>query len=224
MPVSRQIRLLILDDHALFRQGLARVLSAEEGFTVVAECSNIADALKCLAETRIDLVLLDVDLGGEYGGEFLARARTSGFAGKVLIVTAGVNEGEASRLLRWGTDGIFLKHDSLPTLFERIAKIMAGESVLDPTSVRALLRRIEGDGHESRTPLTDRERDVMRGVLEGLGNKQIADRLRVSETSIKGTLQQLFQKTGVRTRAQLARVAVEKYRNELHMGDPVTSA
>jgi DNA-binding NarL/FixJ family response regulator len=209
------VRLLLLDDHALFRQGLARVLAAEGGFVVVGECATVEEALGVIASTHVDLVLLDVDLGGEQGAEFLASARSSGFTGKVLVVTAGVSEGEASRLLRWGTDGIFLKHDSLPTLFEHISRVMAGESVLDPLSTRVLMRRIDNGSDAQKHPLTGREVEVLRCVLKGMTNKEIATQEDVSESTIKGNLQQLFNKMGVRTRAQLARVAVERHLDEL---------
>ena len=102
------IRVLLIDDHALFRESLASVLGAQPDITV-AHCGSIREALPILAQTPYDLVLLDHDLGSERASQFLPAARQAGFEGKVLVVTAWVSENEARRLIRQGVGGIFLK-------------------------------------------------------------------------------------------------------------------
>jgi DNA-binding NarL/FixJ family response regulator len=92
--------------------------------------------------------------------------------------------------------------------------VVQGEVWLDQNSLRQLVHHAPAEA-ESRRRLTDRDRQVMRGVFEGLANKEIADRLQISESSVKASLQQLFDKTGVRTRSQLVRVALEQYREQL---------
>jgi len=89
---AKNIRLLLLDDHALFRESLARLLQAEPGFEVVADCSFGTEALRIIKSQEIDIVLLDLDLGEERGADFLESLRAERFKGKVLLVTAGVNE------------------------------------------------------------------------------------------------------------------------------------
>ena len=117
---STKIRLLLIDDHALFREGLARLLGSETDFEVAPPCSNVDEALQVLQTTAIDLILLDYDLGQETGARFLVRASEAGFQGRVLIVTAGLAESEAADLLRHGAAGIFLKHNS-PGLLAKAA-------------------------------------------------------------------------------------------------------
>ena len=95
-----RIALLLVDDHTLFRESVARLLEAEPDFQIVAHCASVAAALKIVAVSQVDIVLLDFDLGGGKGTEFLQQAQEVGFRGKVLIVTAGVSELEARELMR----------------------------------------------------------------------------------------------------------------------------
>ncbi len=212
---DKSVRLLLVDDHALFREGLARLLAAEPGFQVMAHCSSAAEGLRALPRTSVDVVLLDVDLGGERGIDFLRRARREGFTGPVLVVTAGLNEGEAASFLTQGASGIFLKRDSVQLLAEGIRTVAEGRAWIDQRSLASLLAGRETSATDERGSLTERERDVLRGVFDGLANKEIGTRLGVSESSIKAVLQQLFQKTGVRTRSQLVRIVLEQYAGEL---------
>jgi DNA-binding NarL/FixJ family response regulator len=212
----RKIRLLLIDDHALFREGLARLLASEPDFELAVPCATVDEALRVLQTTPVDLILLDYDLGPETGTRFLVRAAERGFHGRVLIVTAGLSEAEAADLFRRGATGIFLKHNPPSLLAKAIRKVMLGEVWLDQRYLKVLLqetRVAEPDDRGRR--LSEREREVLRAVFEGLANKEIAVRLQVSESSVKATLQQLFFKTGVRTRSQLVRVALEQYRDYL---------
>ena len=209
---QRVIRALLVDDHALFRESVSRVLSAEPGFQV-DPCASIREALDILSRGKYDIVLLDHDLGAERASQFLPAARQIGFDGRVLIVTAWVSEMEARRLLRQGASGIFVKQGKLSDLAAGIRSVCAGGTWLD--------RSFAGIGDEaSAAPqnppvFTERQRRVLRYVLEGLSNKEIAWQLQISESYVKAILQSLFQKTGVRTRGQLVRVAVEQYENQL---------
>jgi DNA-binding NarL/FixJ family response regulator len=210
----QKVRILILDDHSLFREGLARLLEVEQDFAVVAHCSSVDEALRALAGAAIDIVLLDFDLGLQRGTEFLVDSRKKGFQGKILVVTAGLSDDDATQLLREGAAGIFLKHNPPALLVKSIRKVMEGQSWIEARYLSALLQGGASRKAES-APFTGRERAVLRGVFEGLMNKEISDRLKISETSVKAALQQLFEKTGVRTRGQLVRVALERYSDEL---------
>jgi DNA-binding NarL/FixJ family response regulator len=211
-----RIRILLLDDHEIFREGLRRILAAEPDLEVVASCDGADEALHVLPRRPVDLVLLDIDLRGASGGDFLASARKSGFTGKVLAVTAGVTQREATHLLRWGISGIFFKHDSPDLLVNRIRAVMQGQQAIDAETLAALAdgRPRIGDEVVRRT-LTDRQRQVLQLIFEGNANKEIAETLRVSEASVKATIQELFDKAGVRTRAQLVRFALEQFRDQL---------
>ena len=212
----RKIRLLLIDDHALFREGLARLLTSEPDFEMATPCASVDEALRVLETTEVDLILLDYDLGPETGTRFLVRAAERGFRGRVLIVTAGLTDTEAAELFRRGANGIFLKHNEPSLLAKAIRKVMLGEVWLDQRYLKLLLQEAKVSEQDDRPRrLSEREREVLRNVFEGLANKEIAVRLQVSESSVKATLQQLFSKTGVRTRSQLVRVALEKYRDSL---------
>jgi len=205
--------LLLLDDHTLFRVMLGRLLETESDFRVVSQCSSIEDALEALGRHHIDLVLLDYDLGNrETGLQFIRRAREAGYSRRIFIVTAGMNDADYVRALGLGVCGVFLKHSSPELLTEAIHKVLAGETWIDQRCVQGLVKAIETEGRRSRKiQLSEREREVLKGVFAGLSNKEIGDQLDISEASVKSALQQLFIKTGVRTRSQLVRVALEEY-------------
>lgn len=206
-----KIRILLVDDHALFREGLSRLLESESDLEMVAHCAQVSEAIEILGQKTIDLVLLDYDLGTERGMELIAGARKLGFHGRILMVTAGMSNAESAEILRLGVSGIFLKHSSPSLLAQAIRKVMGGEAWLDQGSIQAL---VEAATHPERAdqnrPFTERENQVLQGVFEGLTNKEIGARLNISESSVKSALQQLFQKTGVRTRSQLVRIALEE--------------
>jgi two-component system nitrate/nitrite response regulator NarL len=214
---EKSIRVLLIDDHALFRESVARLLQSEPGFEVVAHCGSGAEALQIIESSKeIDIVLLDLDLGEEKGADFLDLLRTARFDGKVLLVTADVNDSEVLSLIRKGISGVFMKHGSPALLIQGIRETMEGKALFGQDLLRRALERAEVPGvDQRRLKLTERERQVLSFVFEGLANKQIADRLQISETAVKASLQQLFAKTGVRTRSQLVRVALEQYRDQL---------
>jgi two-component system nitrate/nitrite response regulator NarL len=210
---TKTIRALLVDDHALFRESVAHVLAGEPDFEM-EQCGSIREALDLLSTRTFDLVLLDHDLGAERASQFLPAARQAGFQGRVLVVTAWVSDTEARRLRRQGVAGIFLKQGSLSELAQSIRTVAAGGVLPERLPVQASDVATEND---ARGPagFNDRQRKVLRYVLEGLSNKEIAWRLQISESYVKAILQSLFQKTGVRTRGQLVRVAFEQYEDQL---------
>jgi len=213
---TKNIRILLVDDHALFRESLARLLQAEAGFEVVADCSSSAEALEILKTQPVDIVLLDLDLGSERGGDFLDSVRAGSFQAKILLVTALVNESEIPDLIRKGICGIFMKHGSPALLIRGIREAMEGQALFEQDVIRRALKSAELLGaRQARSRFTDRERRVLSLIFEGHSNKQIADRLEISESAVKACLQQLFAKTGVRARSQLVRIALEQYRDEI---------
>jgi len=212
-PPRRIIRALLIDDHALFRQSVAQSLASDPALSV-QHCASIRESLTLLAQSPFDLVLLDHDLGAERASQFLPAARQAGFEGRVLVVTAWVSDTEARRLLRQGVNGIFLKHGDLAQLTDAIHAVSGGGTWLDP-SFAALSEDPAAVPQSAPPAFNERQRKVLRFVLEGLSNKEIAWHLQISESYVKAILQSLFQKTGVRTRGQLVRVAVEQYESQL---------
>jgi DNA-binding NarL/FixJ family response regulator len=210
MPTEQKIRLLLIDDHGLFREGLSRLLDAESGFELAGNVASVPEAIGAMYGNQVDVVLLDFDLGEQTGLDFLTFLRTQRFAGRVLIVTAGMSNLDTLRVMELGAAGIFLKDRSPSDLVIAIRKIVEGEAWLDSGSLDALVAAASVP-KEVATPvtLTAKERDVLRAVFAGLTNKEIGTRMGISEAYVKAILQRLFNKTGVRSRSQLVRVALE---------------
>ena len=207
------IRALLVDDHALFRESVSHVLT-QESLLEIEHCASIREALELLAQRLFDIVLLDHDLGSERASQFLPAARQIGFEGRVLVVTAWVSDTEARRLLRQGVAGIFLKQRPIKELSQAIHSVASGGTWLD-SSFTHLEDGAAAAGKSNPPLFNDRQRKVLRFVLEGLSNKEIAWQLQISESYVKAILQDLFQKTGVRTRGQLVRVVFEQYEDQL---------
>ena len=205
-----RIRLLLIDDHILFRDGLSRLLAVEPDLEVVGGCGTVAEALDTMSRTPVDVVLLDYDLGEDHGSHFITAARRAGYTGKVLMVTGGMSAKESSTALHLGASGVFLKHNSPGTLAKAVRSVMEGDIWVDPKVIQLMADRVDQREEERVSPLlTEREQQVLQGIFEGLTNKEIGARLGVTDGAVKATLQQLFQKTGVRTRSQLVRIALE---------------
>lgn len=201
-------RIVLIDDHSLFREAVARLLGGLPEFVVVGQCATVEEGLQAVRSSPVDIVLLDINLGSQQGGAFPREARAEGYQGKILVVTAGVSKMEAERLMQRGCSEIVLKQERPELLIERIRAVMnqAGTVATQPFVARQ---------QEAVVHFTPREREVLRGVFAGQSNKEIAMNIGVSEPLVKAVMQQLFDKVGVRTRAQLVRMAMERYWREL---------
>jgi two-component system, NarL family, nitrate/nitrite response regulator NarL len=203
-------RLLLVDDHLLFRESLGRLLESEPDFEIAGQCGSGAEGLELLARARVDLVLLDFNLPDGLATSFIPLAWQTGYVGKILIVTGAMDIEASSEALQVGASGIFLKHNPASSLMRAIRVTIAGDVWLDPKVVEFLsMRPPRQAGQGLMDLLTGRERAVLDLLLDGLTNKRIAERLSLTEGAVKATLQTLFEKTDVRTRAQLVRVALE---------------
>jgi len=210
--MGSKIRLLLIDDHTLFREGLARLLEAESGLELVGHFSSVAEALAAAQLNSVHVVLLDFDLGENQGTQFIRQSRQLGFTGKILMVTAGMSDVDTLLALEGGASGVFLKHNPPANLIAAIYRVATGEPWLDSRSFDSLVGAASNKiKPQATSTLNKREQSVLKGVFEGLTNKEIAAKLDISESYVKAVLQQLFAKTGVRTRSQLVRVALEKH-------------
>jgi two-component system, NarL family, nitrate/nitrite response regulator NarL len=158
------INLLLVDDHAMFRQGLARILEKEPGFRLVGQFGSSAEALAVLNESGATLILLDVDLGRERALDFVLECRKNGFKGQLLVVTAGTSDQEAIQLVQAGVSGILHKHRSTEELCNTIRQVAAGEVYLEQQYFASLYRSV--DRTRTRRPqLTERDKVVMRFIV-----------------------------------------------------------
>ena len=213
--MKTKIQLLIVDDHMLFRESLSRLLEADTDYEVAGTCGSVQQALAILDRMPIDIVLLDYDLREESGIQFLQEHMRRPTPCRVLMLTSGMTEPDVVRAMKGGASGIFLKNSPMAELAQALRRVKDGESWLDPGVVGMLVASVgERQGEEPEDALSSRESSVLRYVFEGLSNKEIAQQLSISEGSVKAVLQQLFARTGVRTRSQLVRIAVEKHSKE----------
>lgn len=161
----------------------------------------------------MDIILLDYDLGEEFGTDLLRNLQACGSSVRVLIVTAGMRESVTHAALNAGVSGVIFKHSRPSQLKEAIQKVSKGEMWLDTAVMRSLITSSQPKSESTQNvrALSERQRQVLHSILDGLTNKEIASKLQVSETSVKATIQELFNKAGVRTRSQLVRIAIEKY-------------
>ncbi len=209
------IRILLVDDHVMFREGLARMLDKEPDFAVAGQVSSATEGLSLLTSTGAGVVLLDVDLGAERALDFVKGARAGGFEGKVLIVTAGISDQEAVQLVQAGISGILHKHHSTDVLCDRIRRVAGGEVCLESDYLGPLFRAMDRTRSPKRATLTDRDKTILRCILQGLTNKEIGARIEISEGAVKASVRHVCEKLGVRTRSQLVKIALEQYKDQL---------
>ncbi len=213
--LTQELRILLVDDHAMFREGLANSLEKDPTLRIVGQASSTAEALPLLKSAHADMVLLDVDLGAGRGLAFVEAAKHKGFGGQILVVTAGISDQEAVQLIQAGVAGIMHKHHSSSELRDVIRRVATGERWLEQDYLTPLFRSVDRTLVTGRPKLTDRDLAVLRAIFQGFSNKDIAARLQITEGAVKASIQVLFEKLGSRTRAQLVRVALEQYREFL---------
>ncbi len=201
-----RIRLVLLDDHLLLRESLAKLLATENDFELVAECATSSEALKSIKGSGVDVTLIDIGLAKD----FISCARKARYSGKTLVIAREIDATGSAIVLKSGASGIFLDSDSSARLIQAIKLVANGEAWVDRKVIRLFAERYpRNDDGSSWGKLSEREQAVLNGIVDGMSNRKIGDKLGVSESTVKATLQRLFTKSGVRTRSQLVRVALE---------------
>jgi DNA-binding NarL/FixJ family response regulator len=214
VPAEGRIRLLLVDDHVLFRASLARFLAGEAGFAVVSECTSFAEALAVMSSSTVDIVLLEFELAAERASDFMLAARQAGYAGRFLLIADSAEPRSAAVALKVGASGIFMKSDAPERLVRAIRMVASGELWVDSKVIQMLAEQLADRYPQFQDPgvngvLEERERNVLLGILGGLTNKKIGASMGLSESSVKNIVQRLFGRAGVKTRSQLVRVALE---------------
>ncbi len=211
---KKPLHLILVEDHEMVREGIARTLDKEPDLKVVGQCASSAQAL-LLLQGPVDMILLDVDLGEERALAFVDAARKQNFEGRILVVTAGISGTEAVRLLQAGVSGIVHKRHSGKALCEAIRKVAAGETYLEEKYLPSLVRSVDRSRPTVIPKLTERDRALLRHILAGLTNREIGAQLQISEGAVKASLRLLFDKVNVKSRTQLVKIALEQYQDQL---------
>ena len=209
------IRIAIADDHPIFRDGLRKLLALEEDFKVVAEARDGKEVLDILQREEPDILLLDLKMPGLDGLSTLQRLQAQKIKTKVIVLTASDDEGEYVQAMKLGTSGIVLKQTATELLIKSIRKVHNGEIWLDSRTTAAVMKQFASPGDAAgkdreRSPLSQREREIVVLVAQGFKNKEIAERMFISEQTVKNHLHNIFDKLGVSDRLELALYAIHK--------------
>jgi DNA-binding NarL/FixJ family response regulator len=212
--MSQTIRVLVVDDHAIVRQGIRQVLEQSPGFAVVAEVGDGTAALAAAEEHLPDVVVLDVSLPGETGLEVARRLKRALPATRILMLSVYDNTEYVLEAVRAGADGYLLKDSSPAELRDAIRGVHAGESAFSAAAARQLNAglRQEAERREKEdrlAQLTSREREVLRLIVGGRTNKETAAALGISHRTVETHRENLLRKLGVRSVAELTRLAIE---------------
>jgi len=208
------IRVLIADDHALFRDGLRKLLEAEGGFEVVGEAGDGEVLLDMVRRTEADVILLDLAMPRQDGMEVLRELAAAQIPVRTLLLTATINKDQIVRALKLGAYGVVTKDSTSQRLFDSIRCIMSGQYWVGRESISDLVRALRSlsSSDSASKPrefgLTPREMEIVTLVVAGYSNPDIAQRCSISEQTVKHHISNIFDKLGVSNRLELALFAV----------------
>ena len=216
---SQTIRIVIADDHPIFRDGLRRLLEAEPGLKVIGEASDGSDAVKLARQLKPDILLLDLAMPRTPGLEALRdlSVGTGSNGVKVILLTAAAEKHQIVEALQLGARGVVLKDSATQLLLKSIHTVMTGEYWVGRESVsnlvaylRTQMQASHEESKQKKFGLTPRELEIVSAVVAGYSNKEIAEYFKISEDTVKHHLSNIFDKLGVSTRLELALFAVNQ--------------
>jgi len=216
---AQTVRILIADDHPIFRDGLRRLLEAEEGLKVLGEAADGAEAVKLARQLKPDILLLDLAMPKHPGLEALRDLSVAPGANpvRVILLTAAAEKSQIVEALQLGARGVVLKDSATQLLLKAIQTVMSGEYWVGRESVsnlvqylRTLMQSSVDEARQKKFGLTPRELEIVSAVVAGYANKEIAEYFKISEDTVKHHLSNIFDKLGVSTRLELALFAVNQ--------------
>lgn len=217
------VRVLVVDDHTLFRRGLTALLAADARFAVVAEAADAGEAQRCAAEARPDVILLDNHLPGVNGVDALPGLREAAPEARVLMLTVSEDEDDLAAALRGGACGYLLKTADSELLADAILRAVRGQSTVSPEMTGKLVSAFQsvqgGAAAAAAAPavpadpldtLSPREQEILALIARGDSNKEIARELAIAETTVKIHVQHILRKLGLSSRVQAAVYATQR--------------
>lgn len=214
---SQSVRILIADDHPIFRDGLRRLLECEKGFKVIAEACDGVEAVEFVRKLKPEILLLDLAMPRRPGLEALRELSVDSAPVRVILLTAAAEREQIVEALQLGARGVVLKDCGTEILMKSIRAVLGGEYWVGREPVSNLMQYLRGMmdssskiSRQKRFGLTPRELDIVSAVVAGYANKEIAEHFKISEDTVKHHLSNIFDKTGVSTRLELALFAVNQ--------------
>lgn len=210
--MKNPIRILLIDDHSLFRSGIKLLLQRQDDFEVVGEAADGVEGVKRAKMFKPDIVLLDLHMPGLSGLEILQLIRQDLPDSHTILLTVSEDAADLTACLRNGAAGYLLKNIDADFLLDSLRRVMNGDSVISTEMTAKLVAQLRQGGSDlpsSAEKLTPRERDIQAQLAEGLSNKESARKLDVAESAVKIHLQSVLKKLGLNNRVQAAIYAVE---------------
>ena len=209
---AEQLSIVLVDDHTLFRKGLAELLEREGAVKVSAITGNPADVAGLLRNHSPDVLLLDLNIGGTDGIQVMQELRADAFLLPVLLLTVSEAEEDMARALRSGANGYLLKSMEPDELVDAIVRAARGETVVAPAMTAKLVRMLDGKNNSATSlleSLTQREREILKHLAKGESNKAIARELEISYDTVKLHVRHILAKLNLSSRVEAAVFAVE---------------
>ncbi len=212
---SELIKIALADDHAIFRDGLRRLLALEPDFKIVAEAKDGTEVMPILEEHEPDILLLDLRMPGADGLTLLQRIQTHRLKTKIIVLTASEDKDEYIQAMKHGSAGIVLKQTATELLIRSIRKVYEGEIWLDARTTAAIMSQFgdpsePGPRERKKSAISKREREVIACVAQGFKNKEIGEKLFIREQTVKNHIHNIFDKLGVSDRLELALYAIHR--------------
>jgi two-component system, NarL family, nitrate/nitrite response regulator NarL len=207
--MSAEIRILVVDDHTLFRRGLVGLLGEMEGFRVVGEASSGQDALAMLESVNANIILLDVNMPEMSGIQTLTVLRKQGFTVPVLMLTISQHEEDLVGAIRAGANGYLLKNAEPEALRQTIKQVVEGKAVLAPEVTEQVFRLVRSGQFDAVSLLTEREIEVLGFLARGLTTAQTGSEMFISENTVKTHVRHILEKLEVSNRAEAVAKATQ---------------
>jgi len=212
--MESKIRVIIADDHPLFRQGIKQILELEKDIMVISQAANGDEAVRLAREQKPDVILMDINMPGSNGLQAIKEIKDENIDSKIIVLTIHEDREYLIKTIQMGAEGYVLKDAEPSVLIDAIRNVYQGQSYIQPTMTKELVKEfnrltLHSKEKNGENRLTTREREVLKLIAEGMINKEIATKLYISEKTVKNHVSSIFRKLNVSDRTQAAIYAIK---------------